>query len=456
LNIYLHVEVAVREIDSKLLLATLAAARGHQVIVSDLEPLEKGIIRGHLMPGIFHTKSISPGKLKIERHNKIINSGSKVTSMDEESGVADYDYDQMLKNRYSEKTIQQASAIFTWGEDDDESLKKNYQKYSAKIHKTGSPRVDLWKSIFLQYWGLPKNAPTKPFLLISSSMSVCDSVAFHERIKNHTEFGYFQRNPDYFKELFKVQANDYLKAFTFVEAIRYLSKHNNGFDIVLRPHPVESIECWKILLEGIPNVHINREGSITSWVKNSFAVMHNGCTTAVETLISKKPLITYVSPDLNYNNCLTNELGYIVRSKEDLLNRIKALFEKIKSNNQEDLSVQLPKKFSKKIYLDENELAAKKIIKIWESLDDQSLSRPNNWLTYKWRLQLMNFNGLVGRILKFFIKGKFEVKKENPKFPSIEINEIRKSVKTFQEVLGINKKLECRYLSKHSVLIKLK
>ena len=44
--------------------------------------------------------------------------------------------------------------------------------------------------------------------------------------------------------------------------------------------------------------------------------------------------------------------------------RFKSFFEKIKSNNQEDLSVQLPKKFSKKIYLDENELAAKKIIKI--------------------------------------------------------------------------------------------
>jgi len=128
----------------------------------------------------------------------------------------------------------------------------------------------------------------------------------------------------------------------------------------------------------------------------------------------------------------------------------------MKSNNQEDLSSQLPKKFSKKIYLDENELAAEKIVKIWESLDDQSLSRPNNWFIYKWRLKLMNFNGLVGRILKFLNKGKFEVKKENPKFPSIKINEIRKSVKTFQDALGIDKKLECRYLSKHTVLIKLK
>ena len=36
MNIYLHVEISVRELDSKLLIATIAAARGHQVIVSDL------------------------------------------------------------------------------------------------------------------------------------------------------------------------------------------------------------------------------------------------------------------------------------------------------------------------------------------------------------------------------------------------------------------------------------
>ena len=43
MNIYLHVEISSRELDSKLLLATLAASRGHQVIVSDLFGIERGI-----------------------------------------------------------------------------------------------------------------------------------------------------------------------------------------------------------------------------------------------------------------------------------------------------------------------------------------------------------------------------------------------------------------------------
>ena len=37
MNIYINVEISARELDSKLLLATLAAAKGHHVIVSEKE-----------------------------------------------------------------------------------------------------------------------------------------------------------------------------------------------------------------------------------------------------------------------------------------------------------------------------------------------------------------------------------------------------------------------------------
>ena len=66
MNIYMHCEVSSRELDSKLLLAILAASRGHQVIVSDQESIIKGLVRKFLFPGIFHTKSITPvAKLQV-------------------------------------------------------------------------------------------------------------------------------------------------------------------------------------------------------------------------------------------------------------------------------------------------------------------------------------------------------------------------------------------------------
>ena len=45
MNVYLNVEISSRELDSKLLLAVLAAARGHQVVISSTEIIEKGLKR---------------------------------------------------------------------------------------------------------------------------------------------------------------------------------------------------------------------------------------------------------------------------------------------------------------------------------------------------------------------------------------------------------------------------
>ena len=149
MNIYLHVEISVRELDSKLLLATLAAARGHQVIVSDMESIIKGINSGVLTPGIFHTKSITPSDNKIARHEALINKGFKITSIDEEAGLDIDGYEEFSKSRYSDQTIEQTAAIFGWGDEDVQSLKKVYKKYTSKIHKTGSPRADLWKPFSL-------------------------------------------------------------------------------------------------------------------------------------------------------------------------------------------------------------------------------------------------------------------------------------------------------------------
>ena len=87
MNIYIHLEVTARELDYKLLLAVLASSRGHEVIISDQESIIKGLQRKLLFPGIFHTKSLTPGKSKIIKHSKIIKTGCKITSIDEEGGL---------------------------------------------------------------------------------------------------------------------------------------------------------------------------------------------------------------------------------------------------------------------------------------------------------------------------------------------------------------------------------
>ena len=186
MNIYIGLENTIRELDSKLLLASLAASKGHKVLISNIASIEKGIKWGFLSPGIFHTKSLTPSRRKINLHKSIIGKGNLVTSIDEEAGLIQNNYEIFAKERFSNETIKDASAVFCWGSDDAETLKKIYSGYSSKLFKTGSPRVDLWKPVFLKYWGKLQKKPNRPFLLVVSNMSKANFVEpFKNIIKNH-------------------------------------------------------------------------------------------------------------------------------------------------------------------------------------------------------------------------------------------------------------------------------
>lgn len=457
MNIYIHVEVSARELDSKLLLATIAASRGHNVLVSEINAIIDGVQSGDLTSGVFHTKSLSPSDKKIVRHQKLIDRGMFITSQDEESGLTSHGYKRFDVVRYSKKTIDQSSAIFCWGKDDSEALSRVYSSYIAKIHKVGSPRADLWRKRLTGYWSVPNLMPSKPFLLISSNMGVANHIKpFHERIRFERIAGYYQRDLMLFARGFDIIAEDYRMTYAFIEAVRYLASVADGYEIVFRPHPAENIEAWNVYLEGIPNVHVIREGSISAWVNHAFAIMHNGCTTALEATISGKPVITYLPFDQEYSRDIPNELGERVESLEALSEAVSRLFSASQIRVSAEQEQKLPESVVKKVYLDDKELAAEKIVKVWETLDNGELSHQNNWSRLRRHLTIAKLRRLAASALKIAFPRKFGLAQENYKFPPMIATDIRERVSRLQQVLGLNEPLECKLLSERTVLIRKK
>jgi len=126
--------------------------------------------------------------------------------------------------------------------------------------------------------------------------------------------------------------------------------------------------------------------------------------------------------------------------------------------NLYDSSVDKNKVF-KKIYFDENELSAKKIIKVWESLSatNEKLSRPNNWIKFKMFLTIIKLRGIIGRLLKKIFPKNFSqvsYNKEDFKFPSLREKDILERVTRLQHILGIKEKIDCKILSEKTILIK--
>ena len=453
MNIYLNCEIIARELDSKLLLAVSAAARGHNVIISDVNELMKGINSKSIPPGIFHTKSLTPSDDKITRHQKIIDNKFVITSIDEEGGLVDPGYERFAKIRYSEKTISQCSAVCCWGKEDTTTLKKLYPRFLSKIHMTGSPRADLWKTNFLDYWDTPIDAPEKPYLLISSNINFANNIKpLYETVHTQRKNGYYLRDPKMFRKRIKSVSEDYLKLDSYIEAIKHLAKNDRGYDIVLRPHPAENIDAWKIYLEGIPNVHIIREGSITSWIKKAFAVLHNSCTTAIETTYIGKPLVTYIPFKMIHDWEIPNKLGYKVKTLDELNSTVNSIFD---NNNlsSEYSSKQYPEFLSNKIFLDADELAIDKIIKIWENLINDDLCINSNFFIFFLQLKIMKLRNFFGNILRAINPHKFGRNKKNWKYPKLNKEDVYQKINKLQKLLKIKKNITCKFLSDRTILI---
>ena len=92
--------------------------------------------------------------------------------------------------------MEQSSMVFTWGTDDFECLKKNYPKYTSKIFKTGSPRVDLWTPSFSTYWkNNDINLPKKPFLLVSCNFDFSNGNSSFWKFLKCIKMSYYEREP---------------------------------------------------------------------------------------------------------------------------------------------------------------------------------------------------------------------------------------------------------------------
>lgn len=451
MNIYLHVEITTRELDSKLLLATIAASRGHKVIVANKPMLMLGVRNKFLQAGIFHTKSLTPSNSKLDRHQYLVDRGFVITSIDEEGGLIDHGYEPFARQRYSSETLAQAAAVFAWGPEDADTLRLVYPEHATKIHTSGSPRADLWRSKFQPFWVKPEGAPQRPFLLVASNMGM-PVRPFHEIIRSEREAGYFQRNPDIFSLRFNRGAENFRLTHAFIQAIEHLSKHSNGFDIVLRPHPVEDVEAWRVFLHSIPNVHVVREGSITAWVNHAFAVMHNSCTTALEATVSGKPIITYLPFEQAYARELPNELGHRVKTLDDLSNVANSLFEATtKAQAQPELP--LPACVAKKVLVDEHVLAAQKMVAVWEGLNTPKLSQSNHWGRFERHIKLHALKRKVKGVLRDVLGANYPPESVNHKFPPMDEQDICRRVERLQKVLGITEPLECKLLAERVVRI---
>lgn len=453
-KIYIHVEVAARELDAALLLSVLAAERGHEIVVSDLDTIMDGFRRDLIRPGIFHTKSVTPSRAKHERHRMLKDAGFLVTSQDQEGGIIEDDFERFARERFSSKSFELADLVFCWGDRDFEFLRSEYPQYEEKIVKVGSPRVDLLDHRFISQINSKSWAPDRPFVLFSSNFGlISGEKPFSKIVEISRTSGYFERG-NYENRMFRIAAHELRIVEEFIRAVRALSSSSSNFDIVVRPHPTERLEAWNEYLGNLPNVHVVREGSSIPWIHGAFAVVHNGCTSALEASIIGTAVITFKPQGLEFESSIPNALGKTVESVDSLVEALGHLGGNPAETPIDFAQNSIPDSLKPLLYVCGDRLASERILDSWEQFPLPTTER-NNYA----KLQLLGLlrdwrRNLLGARANFM--GRRTSLSPNAKFDALDLQEVRARLHELGDALELKKKIRVRKLSSRGIAITTK
>ncbi|MDP9940103.1 surface carbohydrate biosynthesis protein [Ectopseudomonas alcaliphila] len=408
-------EVKARELEGRSLLAFHAALSGHQVFIGRTRHILDGIKYGVIPAGVLFEKSISAAKF--ERLSARLGSGNLLVCQDEESGLLSESYDQFLDIRSSVETMRLTDAVFCWGEHDAFAWRSRYPESSEKIHSTGSPRVDFWRPEFLPYFSSQVSELKKrygSYVLIASNFASANGVvAPEEMVENAWKYGRIKTSQD--EKLLRDYISDDIRMFrAFVDMLRDLAARSLGVQFVIRPHPAELIEPWQEAFAGCKNVHVVFEGGISSWVRGSLAILHNGCTTALESYVTGVPSIAYVPFESQRNREIPNRLSICRSTADEVAEDIKALVAGIPISAKSPENDSL---VSKRLANSMGELAVARIVKALSHLPDAPHFVPKYW-----RARLLGLRFMVRK----FVRQKMlrRVTKVDRKFSGLSLKEL--------------------------------
>ena len=291
------VENIVRELDSKLLLACVAAERGFPCIIGSRTRVDFRV--GRFPRGIYFSKSMTSKSALMFRILRLL--GHDIAVEDEEC-LAYYSAEHYHAARLSPKTMPHISTLFAWGHDSAELLRKYQWHSGAPIHAVGNPRVDLLRPELRNFFEEDVRDIRErfgKFVMINSNFAMVNGFfdSFNVLMKPSSpgaEPKLGAAGVGTTREFATGYSAHKIALFeAFKEFLGPLGEAFPDRTFILRPHPSEKREPWIDAARSLPNLQVVHEGNVVPWLMASDALIHNGCTTAVEAAVIGIPVITY-------------------------------------------------------------------------------------------------------------------------------------------------------------------
>lgn len=332
-NIYIPIEIKVREFVPRLFFAYKAAKKNYRIYIGSktkiLEMIEKKEKKG----GIFFYK----GGLNKNASILVKKKCDLFAIMDEEinpnmhkymnkmSNKSFYSY--IIKHRLEQNNIDK---YYTTNKEINNAAKSVLQN---KIYTlpTGNLKIDLWKDKNLDLYSTEKKEIKKKFK---------NFVIFNSDIRYLHKKNDFEENFDLniYKSLkkdsrfIKTEMSN-LKRFSkfkyenflfLIKLLKDVDKNLKKIKLIIRPHPTEDINIWRVVTKSFRNIQISSPtDDVIPYILASKGVIHNGCTTSNASVSLNKPTGYLIddSNKLNKDYVVRNKLKYCfkISSSQDLV-----------------------------------------------------------------------------------------------------------------------------------------
>ena len=297
-TLLMPVENQVRELDSKVLLACIAARRGLSSLIGFRREMHFHI--SSFPPGIYLSKSMTAASDLVFRILR--NLGHEIVAWDEEA-LVHLPPEIYYPRRLSPVAMALVSHMFAWGQDNAELWHQYSQLPNrAEIDITGNPRNDLLRPEIRSYYNKTVEELRDKhgdFILINTNFNHVNAF--------YPELNLFITNDKPGEEprlgrAARGMTREYAEGLRahkqaifekFQQLIPNLEKEFPEHNIVVRPHPTENQEIYRHIAAQRSRVWVTNEGNVVPWLMATRAVIHNGCTTGVEAYAMGVPAVSY-------------------------------------------------------------------------------------------------------------------------------------------------------------------
>ena len=269
--VFLPVEMAHRELESKFLLAVELCKRGYVVKLGTKKSVFEylRLIQGGIFLSIW-----SAHKKFCELYKSLQSNHTRVVAMDEEA-VITMGEKVYSNTRINQGTLEYIDLYLACGVRDADIIKSKVGD-RCQVQITGNPRFDLLRMFNSNFLHSDKSK-----ILLISPFGFGNHYIGFDNYMHQLETLNVLSGPDLiaYRKYGEVQIKN-MRAFISL-AKAALSTISNEYSVVYRPHPAENVEYLKSQFSET-NVQLSLSSSLIDDLASASLIVHNFCTVGVE------------------------------------------------------------------------------------------------------------------------------------------------------------------------------